>query len=44
MTCDLCSRPFKDGDEVVVEMNGQIVNGEVMQTEAQTVLHEECPE
>lgn len=44
MRCDICEVPFRQGDEVVQTVHGQIVDGKFVQTEEDRIEHEECPE
>lgn len=44
MRCDSCEREFKDGDEVVGTVPGEIVDGKFQQIEESRITHEECPE
>lgn len=44
MQCDWCQTTLRDGEEVVVETHGQIINGEFKQTEPAELHHVECEE
>jgi hypothetical protein len=44
MNCESCLRELKDGDQAEVVRYGEIVAGQFVQTEPETIHHAECPD